>query len=108
LGASTEDAYATTGELLFGSNKDKSVPDIFVLGRSDDEIEVSVWSGETTKRIYPITFNSSGQADLKNKRRDLAKGLKSTNWKFQFKKTGTTSAEIRSADLYVNELKRHT
>jgi hypothetical protein len=103
----TLDAYATTGELLFGSYKNKNVSDAFVFGRSDDAIDLTVWNDEATSRVYAIDYKSGEQGALKNKKKALAKGLTGTNWKLKVSKTGTVSAEVRGVDLFVNELRRH-
>jgi hypothetical protein len=103
----TLDAYATTGELLFGSYKNKNISDAFVFGRSDDAIDLTVWNDEATSRVYAIDYKSGEQGALKNKKKALAKGLTGTNWKLKVSKTGTVSAEVRGVDLFVNELRRH-
>jgi hypothetical protein len=104
----TLDAYAITGELLFGSNKNKNISDAFLFGRSNDAIELTVWNDEEKSRLYVVDYKSGTQGNLKNKKRPLSKGLYGTNWKFKVAKNGSTTAEVRSVDLFVNELKRHT
>jgi hypothetical protein len=106
--SSTFDAWATTGEITFDSRKDKTVPDIFVFGRSDGSFYVTATNDEATSRKYEVVFEQDAQGNLKNKKRALSKGLKGTNWKFKFSKEGQGLLEVRSADLNANELRRHT
>lgn len=105
--SATNDAYATTGELTFGGVKNKNVSDAFIFGRSDDALTFSAWNDETTKRNYTVNYEQHEQANLKNKKVKLAKGLTGTNWQFRFANTNENFAEVRQVDLFVNELKRH-
>jgi hypothetical protein len=102
------DAYATTGSLNFGSAKNNNVSDAFLLGRSTDSLEIDVWNDEETKRTYSVDFRNNDVAKLQNKKQPLAKGLTGTNWKFGFKNTNHSYAEVRNVDLFVGELRRHT
>lgn len=103
----TLDAYAITGELLFSSYKNKNISDAFILSRSADEIEFTLWNDEITSRKYVISYESGEQPNLKNKKVKLAKGLVGTNWKMKIANVNQAFTEVRGIDLFVSELKRH-
>lgn len=103
---STE-ATAITGELLFGSQKNKNVSDMYINGRSSDAFAVTMISGETVSRESDVSFKSSEQSSLQNKRLKLAKGLTGYGWQIKITSPQKVFTEVRSIDLTFNELRRH-
>jgi hypothetical protein len=100
-------AWAITGEMNCGSYKNKNISDAFVYGRSASSIDIGIWNDEITRRDYSITYEEAEQANLKNKKVKLSKGLVGTNWQIRFANTDEQFAEVRGVDLFVSELKRH-
>jgi hypothetical protein len=71
-------------------------------------MDLLVWSGEATSRTYQINYKNDLGLQLRNKKKGLAKGLKSTNWKLGVSKAGSVYSEVRAINLFVDELKRYS
>jgi len=99
-------AVARTGELDFSSQQLKNLSDVYLHARVSGDIELAVKSGEDTLRTYPVTFEDTTQPNLKNKKIQLAKGIRATTWQLSVVSPSSSHAEVRSADLIVNESKR--
>jgi hypothetical protein len=99
-------AVARTGELNFSSQNLKNLSDVYLNARVKGDMSLAIKSGEDTLRTYPVTFENTTQANLKNKKVRLAKGLRATTWKLYIISPEESHAEIRSAELVVNESKR--
>lgn len=98
-------AIAKTGEMSFDSFNDKNIADVYLLARATEDVELIVKNNEITERNYPVIFGTTGQANLKNKKVMLAKGLKGQNWQMSVVALDDY-AEVRSIEMLVNELKR--
>lgn len=100
-------AVAKTASLNFGSYTDKAVSDMFILSRALGEAEVIVNTKEDVERIYPLHWGVTTQANLKNKKLPLAKGLRGSNWTISLVVPDESHLEVRGIELYVTDLKRH-
>lgn len=100
-------AVAKTASLNFGSYTEKAVSDMFLLSRALGEVEVVVQTKEDVERIYPLFWGVTTQANLKNKKLPLAKGLRGANWTISIIVPDESHLEVRGIELYVTDLKRH-
>ena len=104
---STMDAHAITGELRFGSYKNKNVSDAYIFGRSSDALVLTATNDEVTSRNYDVTYAESEQQNLRNKKLKMSKGLNGKTWQFKIANTNQAFTEVRGIEFFVNELKRH-
>jgi len=104
----TRAAVAASPEMTFDSYTEKSVSDFYLHARAEKNTNLVVLSGESKERIYPLTYGENTQANLKNRRKPLAKGVRATNWKFTIVVPEDSHMEIRGIDLRVHDLKRHS
>lgn len=100
-------AAAKTATLDFGSSTSKAVSDLFMLSRAKGPIEVIMNTGEDIDRLYQVMYGETTQANLKNKKLKLGKGLKAANWSVMIVVPEDSHLEVRSLDLFVTDLKRH-
>ena len=101
-------AFLKTGSLNFGTYTLKSISDLYVLSRAKGAAEVILTTKEDVERHYPLQFGENTQANLKNKKLPVAKGLRGANWTLSIVVPDESHMEIRGIDLFVTDLKRHT
>ena len=100
-------ALAKTASLDFGSHTEKSISDLYLLSRARGPLEVVVNTREEIDRHYPLQFGEMGQANIKNKKLALAKGLRGTNWTISLVVPDGSHLEVRGMTLYVTDTERH-
>lgn len=101
-------AVAKTGSMDFGTYSTKTVTDMFMLSRAKGDMEVLVNTKEDVERRYPLSHGSTQQANMKNKKLPLGKGLKGVNWALSVVVPDESHLEIRGIELLVTDLKRRT
>jgi hypothetical protein len=101
-------AVAKTGSMDFGTYSTKAVTDMFMLSRAKGDMEVLVNTKEDVERRYPLSHGSTQQANMKNKKLPLGKGLRGVNWSLAIVVPDEAHLEIRGIELLVTDLKRRT
>jgi hypothetical protein len=101
-------AVAKTASMDFGTYSQKAVSDMFMLSRAKGDMEVLVNTKEDVERRYPLSHGNTQQANMKNKKLPLGKGLKGVNWALSIVVPDEAHLEIRGIELLVTDLKRRT
>lgn len=101
-------AVAKTASMDFGTFSQKAVTDMFMLSRAKGDLEVLVDTKEDIERRYPLSHGNTQQANMKNKKLPLGKGLKGVNWALSIVVPDEAHLEIRGIELLVTDLKRRT
>lgn len=77
-----------------GSDRAKYVPDLYLHGRIDADLDVSAIIDEQTPRSYIL--REDGRQGMHRRRLKLARGLKGTNWQFRVSGTRFTLQTIEA------------
>lgn len=96
-GSARVDAYAVLPPNQLGSDRAKYVRDIYVHMRTDGDVEITTLTDEQIERGGYI-ISDDGRPGLHRRRRQLAGGIKGTNWGFKLANVDGSNFTIKSAE----------
>ena len=102
-GESSVTWVAKSAQTIFGTEKTKNVPDVYVDMRNSNDVSFAITTDDYVNREgYTICTDDNG--GLRRRRVKTHKGLRGNNWQVQISGEGT--AEVKQVDCRVSEFKR--